>query len=715
MKKVLKLLFLLPLALSISSCKVKEGHVHHYDNWTTTKEATCLDKGEEKAICSECGNETTRSIPSLGHDITDWTYTITPTCTTSGMEERHCTRCDKKEERFVEVLGHLYSDYVTTIEPTCEKDGKKIKTCSRCQDVQEVTLPKLGHLEFISKKAKDATCDDDGWTEEIKCSRCNNILTPSTTIAAMGHNYAITYVWNEDATQCVATAICKNNSNEVITETANAVQTITLNPTCTQNGAARYDATFNNAVFKKQSVNTTVLALGHDSVKLSIVPSTCTVPGNVNYHCNRCNENYSEVLPLEEHTLVTEIPEKKATCEEDGYTAKITCAVCKQLLQESTKIKALGHDFKVSGQTESSCTTGGTITQTCSRCQKTKVISLETKAHVDSDNDSFCDNCYYFMYSDSATKIYNSQDLTKIRLNDKNAYYVLANDIEVNGFVPLGDENNSFDGILYGNHHTITFNGYNNMSLCGIFYRVKGKIVSLNINPNSFSTLNTDCKVGFIALYNSGTIKDCNITSDRTYSFKTSYTVPNNGPQAISRANTFEVGELVYTNEANGNILNCKLDGKITMKSDTDSHYYHGWIFADFHICGPYQEQEEHLYVTMTQNFACIAVNNSGNIANCDISSTLTHTGQYLIGTGYSRFGYGYFTFTINQSIASIVTNNTGLINNTIASKFSKPTVSVEYSDKKSTHNKLSENYIFNSVYGGMITNNSGNPNISAY
>ena len=712
--KILKAMIILSLSFGLGACGPKEAHSHEYSNWVVSKEPTCLDKGEERAICSICGKEETKSIPSLGHDLSNWVYKVEPTCTKSGIEERHCTRCIlKNEERKVEAFGHHYSEFIIVAEPTCVTDGLKKRSCSTCGDVDQVLLTKLGHVEYVSQKAKEPTCEIDGNTEEVKCSRCNEVLKKSKTIPARGHRYSIEYKWSEDGTTCFGRAVCQNNEAEIIEERIEVKKTIVIQPTCIDSGEILYEAFFKNKVFSKQTVSMKIDPLSHDGTAYGVIPSTCIEKGKINYHCKRCNLDYSEELPLAEHTAQVLSEEVKPTCIAGGETAKIICSYCNKVLQEHTSVKALGHNFEVIDQVESSCTNGGVITKQCTRCGERKNITLEAKAHVDSDNDSFCDNCGEFLKIDTAIKITSAQQLTNVRLNDANVNYVLDADIELNGFVPIGDQSHTFDGIFYGNGHSISFKGYNNISSCGIFHRIKGRIDSLRINPGNFSVTNVDCKAGFITLYNSGIISNCSIIGDRIYRFKTEYNLPAETIIRSEKNNTFEIGELVYTNEENGKIINCKTEGKIEMHSDTNSHNYLKGRFLNFL---PYDiEQKGHLYVTMNENFSCLAIYNFGKITNCDVNSPLTHTGKCEIGTNNTAFGNGYCTFKMNQSIASIVVSNDGTITDTIACKFKEPNATEVVFGGYYDHTNRSYSYNFDTIYSGMITYNSGIAIVTAY
>ncbi len=707
--------FLFSLFSAVSCGEVEQGHVHTYGDWTVVKEATCLDKGSEKASCTICGKETTRAISALGHDITEWAYTIEPTCTTGGREARHCTRCDTKtEERDVEAFGHDYSEYEIILEPTCTLDGLKKRVCARCNFEDEVVLEKFGHDVYVSKEAKEPTCLEDGWTEETKCRRCNEVIEESRTLDALGHDYEITYTYNEDSTKCIAKAVCRNNSSEVYEETSNLTSTLKKAATCLEDGEASYTFAFTNPLFETQSFDVTLPALGHDYTVVSTNPSTCSAHGSESRHCNRCELDYTVELPLAEHTPEIKVSAKEATCTEDGTTAGIICHECGFILQSSVTVKAYGHNYEVTSSKVSNCEKGGTITKTCSRCGDVQTITLEKTSHVDEDNDMFCDNCTYFMKSDSATKITDYFSLAAIKLNDSSACYVLENDITLNSFVPLGDQSKSFDGIFYGNGHTITFVGCENMATTGLFYRVKGKVVSLNVSIPSFSAENVDCEVGFISIYNSGLIKNCKVIGSRSYKFKTTYNIQDdNKCHAEEYTNNFSVGELVYTNESSGKIIDCKIQGDIQMESNTNSHQY--VCYGMFEKLTTFEE-DEHLYVTQNEEFACLAVVNKGTIENCDVKSILNHTGLYEIGTGFSIAAYAYYRFTMFQEVASLVCYNTGgVISSTKGQKFEKPTVTIVYHDTKSAHNMLFEYYLFDTVYPGLITHNNGSASVIAY
>ena len=71
-------------------------HIHTYENWITTTNATCTTVGVETGTC-ECGETTTRSIPALGHSFGAWSVLVPATEDAEGLQTRTCSRCGQTE------------------------------------------------------------------------------------------------------------------------------------------------------------------------------------------------------------------------------------------------------------------------------------------------------------------------------------------------------------------------------------------------------------------------------------------------------------------------------------------------------------------------------------------------------------------------------------------------------------------------------------------
>ncbi len=104
-------------------------------------------------------------------------------------------------------------------------------------------------------------------------------------------------------------------------------------------------------------------ALGHDYVSEVIAP-TCTSEGYTKYTCSRCSDTYQDTFTdMVEHEFELE-SKTDATCTQKG----VEHYVCKNCNAENTfEFDALGHNY-TSVVTKPTCTHGGYITYTCTRC-----------------------------------------------------------------------------------------------------------------------------------------------------------------------------------------------------------------------------------------------------------------------------------------------------------------------------------------------------------
>ena len=91
------------------SVKPQAGEVvSHVFEWTTTKEATCTEKGEKHGICTICGHEETREIEALGHEFAN-EFTVDKEATTieEGSKSQHCLHAGCTEKTNVTVIPKL--------------------------------------------------------------------------------------------------------------------------------------------------------------------------------------------------------------------------------------------------------------------------------------------------------------------------------------------------------------------------------------------------------------------------------------------------------------------------------------------------------------------------------------------------------------------------------------------------------------------------------
>lgn len=85
-------------------------HEHTYGDWTATKDATCTEKGEEKCVCSYCGDVQTRDVDALEHNYGEWIRDQEPSATEVGHEYRECVNCNHREEKTIPSVEGEQSD-----------------------------------------------------------------------------------------------------------------------------------------------------------------------------------------------------------------------------------------------------------------------------------------------------------------------------------------------------------------------------------------------------------------------------------------------------------------------------------------------------------------------------------------------------------------------------------------------------------------------------
>ena len=196
---------------------------------------------------------------------------------------------------------------------------------------------------------KEAKCEENG-SGRYTVTFDNEVFGTThfdITLEQTGHEWgAITYTWADDYSSCTATRVCKNNSNHIESETASSAYTVTLSPTCDEEGTGVYDVAFENEAFEVQSHEVTLPATGHDLTAHESHAETCTEAGNCAYwSCERCGKFFSDeegkdelkkdgwIIPAHAHTL-THNSAKAATCYVPGNIEYWVCTECFQYFSD---------------------------------------------------------------------------------------------------------------------------------------------------------------------------------------------------------------------------------------------------------------------------------------------------------------------------------------------------------------------------------------------
>ena len=124
---------------------------HKWTDWSTTKNATCLEDGLKTRKCSACGKTETSAIAKTGHKYES--KVIAPTCTAKGYTLYTCSVCKNSyKDNYINAKGHSFE---------CkEENGSKIYTCSGCKFSYNVTFEGNGTEEtpYLIANKNDLLC-----------------------------------------------------------------------------------------------------------------------------------------------------------------------------------------------------------------------------------------------------------------------------------------------------------------------------------------------------------------------------------------------------------------------------------------------------------------------------------------------------------------------------------------------------------------------------
>ena len=126
---------------------------HEWGKWTTVRESTCTEKGEQSRKCAVCGEEEIESLPLAKHSWDNGKVTQAPSYTKVGVKTWTCSECGKtktttlaklpmpKAETKVIVGGNQY---------TVTKAGSEVRFSKANAKARAITVPS-------TIKAKDIT------------------------------------------------------------------------------------------------------------------------------------------------------------------------------------------------------------------------------------------------------------------------------------------------------------------------------------------------------------------------------------------------------------------------------------------------------------------------------------------------------------------------------------------------------------------------------
>lgn len=455
----------------------------------------------------------------------------------------------------------------------------------------------------------------------------------------------------------------------------------------------------------------TTPALGHVSYIVEEgYPATCQHIGKTNrIACSRCAEiiESGSTIPKSEHTPEVTSEGYAATCTENGLTDKINCAICKAIIQPQTVIPQTPHTEVVTqiGYPSTCTQTGVSDEVKCSVCDATLVTSRVTPAlgHNDTNGDSLCDVCSYPTGND-VISIGNAQELVQISGN-LDGIYLLTADIVISGsWTAIGTDEHPFNGVLYGDGHTISGLTLSNCNMGGLFGQNNGTISNVNLANVSIEAKNRSCIIGGLVSKNNGTIYNCNIIDEIKIMYESDYSFSTGYPKYESKKVNYDVilGGICAVN--NGTIEQCNVNAKLSSQFRNIAKYTLSPSALFYLPAG------KTLIVTNKVYYGGIAGKNGGIVVDCRVSGMCSAIVKVSATLGKK---YGMCRVTTETFLGSIVGLNSSKIVNCIGRQFSVvPDLNEDYvftsnlSDQGhvSIHTANTE-----ANYFGMIGKNSGN------
>ena len=360
---------------------------HNYES-SVTREPSCSTAGVRTHVCTVCEDSYTTSIEKDSTKHTGLVTVLNQTTADCGNDgysgDTYCSSCMLmlSSGSVIPATGdHNYSDSVTTI-PTCNAAGVRTYTCAVCNDqyTENIAADKSNHVGGTETRNRtEVDCNNDGYTGDICCKGCNDVLTYGSVIpATSAHTYAsevtLTATCCSAGTTKYTCTICGNYYTESTdfdpsvhaggTEVRNATDS-----TCVVKGYTgdRYCLGCNTML----SEGSEKALLTHKRESVAAVAPTCTSTGLTDgVSCPGCGKVYraQEEIPMIPHTART-VAGTSATCTQSGLTEGSVCSECNTVLTAQETIPATGHSEEIIPAVAATCTqTGLTEGRRCSAC-----------------------------------------------------------------------------------------------------------------------------------------------------------------------------------------------------------------------------------------------------------------------------------------------------------------------------------------------------------
>ena len=231
------------------------------------------------------------------------------------------------------------------------------------------------HSNTTIKNQVSATCGKDGYTGDLCCVACNQIITKGKAISATGEHSFSAWVESGNKETRTCSTCGKTESRDVACKhTVTSIKNQT-SATC---GKAGYTGdTYCVGCGVTITYGTSISATGIHSYNAWVID----VESNTKTRsCNVCGHSETVSADLENctHSFTIVRNQLDATCAKDGYTGDLCCVACNQIITKGKAISATGeHSYcEMVIITEPTAIKAGLGKQVCDGCQKEKTTVL---------------------------------------------------------------------------------------------------------------------------------------------------------------------------------------------------------------------------------------------------------------------------------------------------------------------------------------------------
>ena len=405
------------------------GAATHSYRWVTDRAATCIAGGVKHEECTGCGekrSENTKTEPTGNHNIVDGACTLcglaggtcgdnltwvleNGTLTISGNGAMYDYAYDSNSPTYSthpwkDVAASIKSveiaPSVTTVGDYAFRYCENLETVTigdsvtsigdsafrNCESLQSVIIGNrvetIGDEAFEYCYSLTSVTIPDSVTSigkfSFSCCFDLSCVTMGTGVTSVGYwaFYGCRYLTDVyyGGTQTQWSAISFDEENTDLTSANIHYQhihdytlfpSVTVEPTCTQNGYTEYTCAFG------ETFRQPILALGHDyNGAVTVVDPTCLKDGYTLTQCTRCSDTQTtDPVSALGHKYSIFVSQVEPTCLDGGYTT-YACSRC-DAQKDDDKVSALGHDFSVFVDTvEPTCLEEGYSVYQCVRCEE---------------------------------------------------------------------------------------------------------------------------------------------------------------------------------------------------------------------------------------------------------------------------------------------------------------------------------------------------------